>query len=182
MHPFYTHDTVFLIAFLSTGGVEAHSGFLGAWNAVASGVISTVKSQLAAHPGYAIVTSGHSLGGALSSLAAISLASNFPSSSARMYTYGQPRTGNPAYASWVNGVFGANAFRGTHTSDGVPTIIPTYYGYQHHGIEYWQNPDPSTAANTKACSADGEDITCSASILSEGINAAHLTVSAPSYL
>jgi len=167
-----------LIPFVSPGvsaplGAAAHTGFLTAWNSVAHQVISTVRSQLDEHPGYALVSSGHSLGGALSSLAGISLQQNFPDSSVRMFTYGQPRTGNPIYASFVNDNFGSNAFRGTHTSDGVPTIIPRILGYRHHGIEYWQNPDPASAATTKQCAADGEDPTCSASIPSGGINAPH---------
>ncbi|KZP24470.1 alpha/beta-hydrolase [Athelia psychrophila] len=154
-------------------GVSAHSGFLDAWNSVAAEVISTVKSQLKSYPGYSLVTSGHSLGGSLSSLAAVSLQANFPSKTVRMYTYGQPRTGNDAYAYWVNDLFGANAFRSTHTNDGVPTIIPTSLGYRHHGVEYWQNPDPATAAHTVKCAADGEDPTCSASNPSLGIDLAH---------
>ncbi|KAF7969395.1 hypothetical protein HWV62_27450 [Athelia sp. TMB] len=154
-------------------GVSAHSGFLNAWNSVAVGVISAVKAQVAAHPNYAIVTSGHSLGGALSSLAAVSMKYNFPQNAVRMYTYGQPRTGNDAYAYWINDQFGNQAFRSTHTNDGVPTIIPTWVGYRHHGTEYWQNPDPASAANTVECAADGEDPDCSASNFSLGIDLAH---------
>jgi predicted lipase len=37
-----------------------------------------MTEELQAHPEYSIVTAGHSLGGALASLAAISLKSNFP--------------------------------------------------------------------------------------------------------
>lgn len=44
------------------------------------------------------------------------------------------------------------------------------------GIEYWQNPDPASAANTVECAADGEDPNCSASIPSEGIDVAHTIV------
>ncbi|KZP24469.1 alpha/beta-hydrolase [Athelia psychrophila] len=175
---FLTDAELLLEDFTSPGvtppsGVSAHSGFLDAWNSVAPDVISSVTSELASNPGYAIVTSGHSLGGSLSSLAAISLQGNFPSQTVRMYTYGQPRTGNDAYAAWVNDKFGDNAFRSTHTNDGVPTIIPTSLGYKHHGVEYWQNPDPATAANTVKCDADGEDPACSASIPSAGIDIAH---------
>lgn len=111
----------------------AHAGFLLAYNSAASLVISTVKAQLAANPGYALVTSGHSLGGALSSLAGLSLKSNFPSSSVTVYTFGQPRTGNAGYAALVDSFVGVgNVFRGVHTSDGVPTLIPTFLGYRHH--------------------------------------------------
>ncbi|EIM86754.1 alpha/beta-hydrolase [Stereum hirsutum FP-91666 SS1] len=175
---FLTDVELVLEDFVVTGtsppdGTTAHTGFLNAWNAVVDTVLSEVTSQLSDNPGYAIVTSGHSLGGALSSLAAITLQQNFPSSIVRMYTYGQPRTGNDDYAFWVNDEIGSNAFRVVHTTDGVPTIIPTSLGYRHHGIEYWQNPDPPSADTTTECAADGEDPTCSASIPSGGIDAAH---------
>ncbi|KAG5641518.1 hypothetical protein DXG03_004823 [Asterophora parasitica] len=48
------------------------------WNSLATKIISTVEFELTAHPGYTIVTSGHSLGGALSSVAGIALRENFP--------------------------------------------------------------------------------------------------------
>ncbi|KAF5351321.1 hypothetical protein D9758_008016 [Tetrapyrgos nigripes] len=192
-----------LIPFVSPGvrppaGSLAHTGFLTAWNSVAAQVLTIVRAQLAAHPGYSLVSTGHSLGGALSGLAGIALQQNFPNkyvysvnyvaetrrsntrrfvpiSPTRMFTYGQPRTFNPTGALFINQQFGANAFRGVHTTDGVPTIIPTSLGYRHHGIEYWQNPDPASAQTTKKCAADGEDPTCSASIPSQGIDQAHLT-------
>jgi len=121
------------------------------------------------------VSTGHSLGGALSSLAGISLQQNFPTSATRMFTFGQPRTFNPTGANFINSQFGPNAFRSVHTTDGVPTIIPRLDGYQHHGVEFFQNPDPATAVTTKQCAADGEDATCSDAIPSRGIDAAHLT-------
>ncbi|EPQ56302.1 alpha/beta-hydrolase [Gloeophyllum trabeum ATCC 11539] len=155
-------------------GAMTHTGFLTAWNSVAPGVISVVREQLLEHPGYAIVTTGHSLGGALSSLAGVSMKSNFPVNPVRMYTYGQPRTGNPTYAYFVNDLFGPNAYRFVHAADGVPTEISQAEGYRHHGIEYWQNPDPPSAANTKERAADGEDPTCSDSIPSTGINIDHV--------
>ncbi|KAH8929915.1 alpha/beta-hydrolase [Atractiella rhizophila] len=154
--------------------VYVHSGFLNAWNSVAQVVINAVSAQLAAHPGYTIVTTGHSLGGALSSLAAVSMKGNFPNSPVRMYTYGQPRTGNNAWAFWVNSLFGENAKRAVNADDGVPTLIPTWIGYRHHGIEYWTETSPATPADTVKCAADGEDPNCSASNPG-GINSDHTT-------
>ncbi|KAF9522004.1 alpha/beta-hydrolase [Crepidotus variabilis] len=179
---FQTDADTRLIAFNSPGvnapaGTLVHSGFLTAYNSVAADIISTVQSELAANPGYAIVTSGHSLGGGLSSISASSLKSNFPNTTVQMYTYGQPRTGNAAYADLINSQFGSNAFRGrsSHSVSPVPTIIPTTLGYRHHGVEFFQNPDPPSAQTTKQCDPSGEDPTCSAAIPSGGINAAHLT-------
>ncbi|PPQ86551.1 hypothetical protein CVT25_007209 [Psilocybe cyanescens] len=186
-----TDINILLVPFVSPGvkapfGSAAHAGFLIArtpsqtnrflanrWNSVARLVISTVKAQLDAHPGYTIASTGHSLGGALSSLAGISLKQNFPGSTVRMFTYGQPRTFNPIGASFINSQFGDQAFRSVHTTDGVPTIIPRILGYRHHGIEYFQTPDPATPATTKKCAADGEDPTCSDSIPSQGLDDAH---------
>jgi len=110
----------------------------------------------------------------LSVLAAVSLEQNFPDSETKLYSYGAPRTGNKIFADFVNNKFGSNAFRVVHTSDGVPTMISTFLGYHHHGVEYWQKIDPASAETTLQCSADGEDPTCSASIPSGGINPAHI--------
>lgn len=94
------------------GGVEVHHGFLTSYNSVASIVISTVKAQLALHPSYSLVSLGHSLGAALASLGGISLAQNFPGTPLRVYTFGQPRTGNPAYADLAESLIGVdNIFR-----------------------------------------------------------------------
>lgn len=113
---FLTDVDVFLTDYESPGvsapdGTQVHSGFLEAcvpfilnplyflphfffirYNSVADTVISTVNDQLTLFPGYSVVTTGHSLGGALSSLAAASLKGNFPSTHVTMYTYGG-RTG-----------------------------------------------------------------------------------------
>ncbi|KDR80831.1 hypothetical protein GALMADRAFT_153251 [Galerina marginata CBS 339.88] len=181
LQDFRTDRDITLVPFQSPGvnppaGAQAHHGFLTAWNAVAPQIIAAVKSQLRANPDYTIATTGHSLGGGLSSLAGISMQQNFPNTTVHMFTYGQPRTGNAEYANFINKQFGENASRSVHTNDGVPTIIPaSANGYRHHGIEFFQNPDPASAAMTKKCDSSGEDPTCSAAIASKGINAAHLT-------
>jgi hypothetical protein len=54
---------------------------LRSWDSVAIiKIIATVSPshQLKVHPGFSIVTTGHSLGGSLSSLAAVALKHNFP--------------------------------------------------------------------------------------------------------
>ena len=63
---------------LILAGTLVHQGFLRAYNAVAADILDAVSSQLAQHPGYTLSTSGHSLGGALSAIAGVSLKQNFP--------------------------------------------------------------------------------------------------------
>ena len=99
---------------VTTGnGEQVHDGFIDAYNSVADGIISTVSEQVAAYPSYALISTGHSLGGALASLGGVSLKSNFPNANVTMWTFGQPRTGNLAYATLAENVVGAdNIYRG----------------------------------------------------------------------
>ncbi|PAV23307.1 alpha beta-hydrolase [Pyrrhoderma noxium] len=151
LEDFFTDADVALVPFQSLGvisssGARAHKGFLDAYN---------------------------SSWGALASIAGVSLASNFPDTSLRLFTYGQPRTGNVEYAQMTERLIGAaNILRAVHTTDGVPTIIPQVLGYRHHATEFWNFKDPSIPANVKQCEGE-EDPTCSDSIPSQGINVAH---------
>ncbi|KDQ63967.1 hypothetical protein JAAARDRAFT_214156 [Jaapia argillacea MUCL 33604] len=158
----------------SPNGTLVHLGYLTAWNSVAYQVRDTILQQLQQHPGYSLVAVGHSLGGAVAAFGAVSLNAIFSHSEVRLYTYGQPRDGNAAWAEYVNKHFGENSYRVVHTNDGIPTLIPLSTGYRHFGIEYWMKEDPPSAANTIKCDPSGEDPNCSDSIPSEGENAAHL--------
>ncbi|KAF8160627.1 Alpha/Beta hydrolase protein [Crassisporium funariophilum] len=162
------------IGVTNVGDSYVHTGFLFAYNVVASTVLSAVKSQLASYPSYKVVVTGHSLGGAVASLAAISIKSAHANVPVKLYTYGQPRTGNAAFASYVENKIGtANIFRAVHTYDGVPTILFKALGYRHFATEYWNFQEPANAANVKKCSG-GDDPSCSDSIPSTFINPAHV--------
>ncbi|KAJ7812707.1 alpha/beta-hydrolase [Mycena olivaceomarginata] len=137
-------------------GTKVHSGFIRSYNSIADQVISLVGSQLDANPGYTVVSTGHSLGGSLASLARVSL------NPMRLYTYGQPRTGNQAYADLVNKLFGDQSFR-------------YLFGFKHHGVEYWQTSDPAVADTLVQCAPGGEDPNCSDSLFSDGFTPPHLT-------
>ncbi|KLO08038.1 alpha/beta-hydrolase [Schizopora paradoxa] len=161
-------QTQFSTPGLSSGqvnGVFVHQGFLVALNSVASLVTSAVAQQLDEHPNYTLIATGHSLGSALASLGAVSLAANFPGHPMKLYTFGQPRTGNPAYAALAESLIGVeNIFRAVHTTDIVPLVPPQILGYQHHATQYWNFADPSVTTNVKECSG-GEDPTCSDSVV-----------------
>ncbi|KAK0105444.1 hypothetical protein ONS96_004831 [Cadophora gregata f. sp. sojae] len=55
---------------------------------------------------------------------------------ADVYSYGSPRVGNAAFASFVTAQEGVN-YRMTHENDPVPQIPPTWIGYEHTSAEYW---------------------------------------------
>ncbi|KAF7335115.1 Alpha/beta-hydrolase [Mycena venus] len=195
-----TDVNIALVPFTSPGiakSFNVHSGFLAAYNDVADIVLTTVEAQVAKFPKYSVVVTGHSLGGALAALGAVSVKTALPSAALKLYTFGQPRTGDAQWAAFAESTIGVNnIFRAVHTfgkqfhemmiyiglldvfpTDGVPTMTPRILGYKHHSTEYWQFEDPvlftSGPTTVKKC-AGKEDPSCSDSILSTGINAAHL--------
>ena len=93
---------------------------------------------------------------------------------------GQFRTGNPAYAAYVDAAYDVDPdagtgqfYRSTHEDDGVPQIYPRTIGYDHHGVEYW-NRDPTGPGNTYVCTPD-DTTECNGGTVGVGINPAHLT-------
>ncbi|RYO76066.1 hypothetical protein DL766_003791 [Monosporascus sp. MC13-8B] len=144
-----------LVPFNTTGvtnceGCMAHEGFLKAWNSVAQESIDGVKAELAANSGYKVTVTGHSLGGSLASLATVSMLGS--GIDVTTFTYGQPRTGNQAFADFVDQQAPqGKMFRVTHANDGVPQVVSTSNGYSHHSTEFWQK-DAATAAGTFQCS------------------------------
>lgn len=96
-----------------TSRVLVHHGFLTAFNSVAAEILAIVKLQLDQYPSYSIVSTGFSLGASLASLCSVSLISNSPNVSLRLFTFGQPRTGNDEYAALVEKLIGVrNIYRG----------------------------------------------------------------------
>lgn len=97
------------------------SFYLHRWDSVTLQVLAIVAQQVASYPDYSIVTLGHSLGGSLALLAAITLRQTFhdryePTMSSiqyhnpllskiRTYSYGAPRTGVKIFdydnSSWI---------------------------------------------------------------------------------
>ncbi|KAJ7164216.1 alpha beta-hydrolase [Mycena filopes] len=174
-----------LVPFISPGlpdlgNVEVHCGFLGAYNNVADDILTTVKTQLADYSTYELVLTGHSLGGAIASLAAVSLKTAAPEAIMSVYTFGQPRTGNAEFATYMERIVGAqNIFRAVHTIDSIPKRPLREDGYEHSATEYWQFEDPllpsapaSKADTVKPC-AGGEDPMCSDSVPTTEFNPAH---------
>ena len=71
---------------------------------------------MSSYPDYALIATGHSLGGSLASLAGVSIASNFPGVNLSVYTFGQTRTGDPVYAHLAEELVGSgNLYRCVHT-------------------------------------------------------------------
>ena len=102
-----------------------HSGFLEAFLDVRTTLESAIDTLLTA--GQKLVLTGHSLGGALSTIAASEWRKRYDIRS--VYTFGQPAVGN---RSFINGMEFMNnrIFRVVNDDDIVPRIPP---GYKHVG-------------------------------------------------
>lgn len=113
---------------------KVHTGFQAAWDEISSAAQNAVSSALAANPGYRVVATGHSLGGAVATLGAVYM--RHAGRQVEVYSYGSPRVGNDKFANFVTGQ-GAGEYRVTHTDDPVPRLPPIVFGYRHTTPEYW---------------------------------------------
>lgn len=125
-------------------GCLVHLGFKTAWDEISEAVFEGVATAKQDHPDYKIVVTGHSLGGALATLASGYLRkSNY---TLDMYTYGSPRVGNEAFASFVTSQPGRE-YRITHLDDIVPKLPPLILGYRHTSPEYWLSTGDDTTVD-----------------------------------
>ncbi|KAI1214653.1 alpha/beta-hydrolase [Annulohypoxylon truncatum] len=132
-------------------GCLTHAGFLTAYNEIADDLLAALKNATAAQPDYKIAFTGHSLGGAVATVA-IAYARK-QGYAADLYTYGSPRVGNEAFASFVTDQAGSE-YRVTHLDDPVPRLPPIVLDYRHTSPEYWLAG--GTANTTSYAAADVE--------------------------
>ena len=103
-----------------------HAGFAQAYDYVANSVRNYVREHAA--PKTKIWITGHSLGGAVAAICAAELAGG--TDIAGVYTFGQPRTGDERFKSYIRRRL-AGKFRRIVNDDDIVTRIPP--GFQHVG-------------------------------------------------
>ncbi|KAI1414594.1 alpha/beta-hydrolase [Hypoxylon sp. FL1857] len=126
---------------------KIHVGFLTAYNEIKDELMSALKTATKANPSYRIVFTGHSLGGAVTTVAAANARKE--GYEADIITYGSPRVGNEEFASFVTNQTGAE-FRVTHLDDPVPRLPPLFLDYRHTSPEYWLSDGASNTTSFKA--------------------------------
>lgn len=106
-------------------GHRVHNGFLTAFNSQPQGPGRDIRRYFEDNNPSRIHVVGHSLGGALATLAAEMLAA-MGVSEVLLYTFGSPRVGNRGFADALNGAVGAdNIYRVFHPADPVP-MLPVF--------------------------------------------------------
>lgn len=130
-----------------------------------------VEALISKNPTYKIWVAGHSLGGAMASLAStwISSFNLAPRKNIILYTFGMPRVGNYDYALLHDQLVN-NSWRVVNENDliphfpliiGVPSVLTGPY---HHGVEvFYSDGAPSVYSKHRECHGKpyNEDATCS---------------------
>ncbi|KAF1833829.1 alpha/beta-hydrolase [Decorospora gaudefroyi] len=115
-------------------GCTAHRGFWQSWLDARDRVVSAVKQASAAFPTYQIAVTGHSLGGAIATLAAANLRN--AGYTVALYSFGAPRIGGSRISTYITNQSGGN-YRVTHWNDPVPKLPLLTMGYVHISPEYY---------------------------------------------
>ena len=138
-----------------------HKGFLDAYWSLQPGVEASIFALLELYPNRTIALTGHSLGAAMAAHAAVSLrlVRNLPLDP-YVYTFGQPRTGDAAFARW-HGAYFPGWLRVTHWNDPVPHLPPQDVGFAHFAREIWYD---HASEDSIVCNSGGEDEDCSLSV------------------
>ena len=134
------------------------------------GMEPKVRELRASHPHYKVWVTGHSLGGAIASLASAWLSYNeiVPREDIILYTFGSPRSGDYNYALEHHKLVG-NSWRVVNFNDVVPhfpliDLVDIFRGPYHHGIEvYYTEPATSVDSPHRECHGKPlyEDASCS---------------------
>jgi len=137
-----TDLTFAMVPWSLCAGCAVHAGFIDSWNSAKSLVQGAIDGARATYPSYNIIATGHSLGGALATLAAGDLRQAGYGIS--LYTYGSPMVGNALLAEFITAQSGGN-YRVTHDQDIVPKLPGYALGFAHVSPEYWITTPSGTA-------------------------------------
>ena len=159
----FEYKKIAAYAELGCAGCMVHKGFLVAFQALQPGIEAAVHELALAHPAARVAITGHSMGAALAVHAAIALGPlgrNVSLDTGALYTYGQPRVGDSAFAAFFMWHF-PTWLRIVHWNDPVPHLPPFSTGFHHVGREIWFDEPSDTRM---ICNDTGEDSDCSASV------------------
>ncbi|THC98245.1 hypothetical protein EYZ11_002247 [Aspergillus tanneri] len=140
-----------------------HAGFYESWQLVKAEVLDAVTQARETYKDYKVVLTGHSLGGAIATIAGSHLRTmDIPCD---IYSYGAPRIGDLRFAEFVSNQPGWTV-RITHGYDPVPTMPPMSLfgvydlGYRHIWPEYWISDSPTEGNETIQVCRGLENFSC----------------------
>jgi triacylglycerol lipase len=114
---------------------KVHDGSLQTYKLFRSAIKETLDGM---DPRSKLFIAGHSIGGALATIALPDIGARMDRKAIALYTYGSPRIGDNAFVTAFNSLYGGKSFRIVNTSDMVGLIPPpapivgTIGGYFSH--------------------------------------------------
>ncbi|XP_044322477.1 lipase isoform X3 [Triticum aestivum] len=161
--------------------LKVHTGFYSAYNntLLRPAITNAVRKARRLYGDISVIVTGHSMGGAIASFCALDLAISLGSDSVHLMTFGQPRIGNAAFASYFE-QYVPTAIRVTHEHDIVPHLPPYFFflphlTYHHFPREVWEH-DVDGNTTFRVCDSSGEDPDCCRSVFALFLSASdHLT-------
>lgn len=157
---------------------RVHRGFYSAYHntTLRDGVVNGISNTRKLYGDVPIMITGHSMGAAMASFCALDLVVNYGLDGVKLMTFGQPRVGNEAFASYFKRYL-PHAIRVTNAHDIVPHL-PPYFSffpqktYHHFPREVWvHNVGLGSLVYTveQICDDSGEDPACSRSVSGNSI-------------
>ncbi|KAF2801051.1 alpha/beta-hydrolase [Melanomma pulvis-pyrius CBS 109.77] len=125
---------------------DVSSGFWDSWNEAQEGVLAAVATARKENPSFQVIATGHSLGGALATIAAGVLRDQ--GVGVDLYTYGAPKIGLEGIATHIQNATPGGNFRVTHLNDPIPRLPPTWLGFRHIEPEYYISSDNTAHPTT----------------------------------
>ncbi|KAJ6722064.1 ALPHA/BETA-HYDROLASES SUPERFAMILY PROTEIN [Salix viminalis] len=162
-----------------------HHGFYSAYHntTIRPGVLNAVESARKYYGDLNIMVTGHSMGGAMAAFCGLDLVVNTEAKNVQVMTFGQPRVGNAAFASYYSQLV-PNTIRVTNEHDIVPHL-PPYYRYFPQKTYHHFSREVTFAFSgfglhnigvgslvyevEEVCDGSGEDPTCSRSVAGNSI-------------
>lgn len=143
-----------------------HTGFYSSWLNTRRVILPYVSKALEKYPEYKLVLVGHSLGGAVATLAGLDFKAR--GWDPHVTTFGEPRLGNKEFNAYIDKRFNVTAnhqhnkiHRVTHVGDPVPLLPLAEWGFSMHSEEIFisESSLPFSIADVQFCDGD-EDMHC----------------------
>jgi len=137
--------------------IYVHSGFAAEHVKTAAIVLAETETLIQQTGADTVVLVGHSLGGALAELDALFMTMNLPSSvHIKAVTYGTPRVGNPAYATFFDSMV-PDFTRVNNEKDPIPIVPGRFLGFEHpHGEVHIISPGDAVSCPGDDDATDSE--------------------------
>ncbi|XP_047055889.1 probable feruloyl esterase A [Lolium rigidum] len=157
---------------------RVHRGFYSAYHntTLRDGVVGGISKTRKLYGDVPIMITGHSMGAAIASFCALDLVVNYGLDGVKLMTFGQPRIGNEAFASYFK-VYLPHAIRVTNAHDIVPHLPPYFTlfpqkTYHHFPTEVWVHDvglGSLIYTVEQICDDSGEDPACCRSVSGNSI-------------